>query len=305
MTAAQRARCSASASIKAQIADRGTARRPTRRSRSAAQALIDKLTDVEGEIYQHRNRSSQDPLNYPIRLNNKLAALQGIVESGDYRPTDQSYAVFKELSGRLDKELARLDALVKTDLARSTRRSRRRGSSAGQGRELSGCRIAAQQSRRIAAAHAARRPARRPARSSRPDDLVPVRRGVLRRLLEGRSDGLLPGETIKNLVHSTARQHGAGEIETLGARALRARSLVAASADHARARRDRRAALAAARGRRQGAGAGVHRRAPASGARRRHQQRHAGRRSSAGIEQLDADAQRRASRPPACRRQRR
>jgi hypothetical protein len=85
--------------------------------KAAGQALIDKLTDVEGEIYQHRLRSGQDPLNYPIRLNNKLAALQGTVESGDYRPTAQALAVFKELSGRLDKQLARLDAAVQTDLA--------------------------------------------------------------------------------------------------------------------------------------------------------------------------------------------
>ena len=85
--------------------------------KAAGQALIDTLTDVEGEIYQHRLRSNQDPLNYPIRLNNKLAALQGTVESGDYRPTDQSYVVFKELSGRLDKQLARLEALIKTDVA--------------------------------------------------------------------------------------------------------------------------------------------------------------------------------------------
>ena len=85
--------------------------------KTAGQSLIDKLTNVEGEIYQHRLRSGQDPLNFPIRLNNKLAALQGTVESGDYRPTDQSYTVFKELSGRLDKELARLEAIVKTDVA--------------------------------------------------------------------------------------------------------------------------------------------------------------------------------------------
>jgi hypothetical protein len=85
--------------------------------KAAATTLTEKLTSVEGEIYQYRNRSNQDPLNYPIRLNNKLAALQGIVESGDARPTDQSYAVFKELSERLDKELARLDALVNSDLA--------------------------------------------------------------------------------------------------------------------------------------------------------------------------------------------
>ncbi|MDQ3419628.1 MAG: glycosyl hydrolase [Acidobacteriota bacterium] len=90
--------------------------------KTAGQALIDKLTDVEGEIYQHRLRSGQDPLNYPIRLNNKLAALQGTVEGGDYRPTAQALAVFKELSGRLDKELARLEAVVKTDVAEFNRR---------------------------------------------------------------------------------------------------------------------------------------------------------------------------------------
>jgi photosystem II stability/assembly factor-like uncharacterized protein len=84
--------------------------------KSAGEAFIAKLTDIEGEIYQHRNQSSQDPLNYPIRLNNKLAALQGTVESGDARPTDQSYAVFKELSGRLDQQLARLEGMLKTEL---------------------------------------------------------------------------------------------------------------------------------------------------------------------------------------------
>jgi photosystem II stability/assembly factor-like uncharacterized protein len=102
--------------IKQQIAER-TSSGAGANLKAAGQTLADKLTEVEGEIYQHRLRSSQDPLNYPIRLNNKLAALQGTVESGDYRPTDQSVAVFNELSARLDKQLARLDALLKTDLA--------------------------------------------------------------------------------------------------------------------------------------------------------------------------------------------
>jgi hypothetical protein len=102
--------------IKAQIADR-TAKGSDSAISAAGQALTDKLTEVEGEIYQYRNRSNQDPLNYPIRLNNKLAALQGVVESGDYKPTDQSYEVFKDLSTRLDAQLARLDDLVKGDLA--------------------------------------------------------------------------------------------------------------------------------------------------------------------------------------------
>ncbi len=102
--------------LKDQIAERVTKTKDAG-IKAAADGLTAKLTDVEGEIYQYRNRSSQDPLNYPIRLNNKLAALQSAVEVGDTRPTAQSYAVFEELSERLDKQVARLDALTKSEVA--------------------------------------------------------------------------------------------------------------------------------------------------------------------------------------------
>jgi hypothetical protein len=105
--------------IKTQIADRMEKSKAASASEvaPAGQTLIEKLTDVEGEIYQYRNQSNQDPLNYPIKLNNKLASLQGVVESTDVQPTEQSYAVFRELSTRLDAQLARLEALIKADLA--------------------------------------------------------------------------------------------------------------------------------------------------------------------------------------------
>jgi hypothetical protein len=108
--------------LKTQVSDRVAALRAKEKGRNAPLAVLDgerligKLTTVEGEIYQYRNQSSQDPLNYPIKLNNKLAALQGVVEGGDGKPTEQSYAVFKDLSGRLDVQLAKLDTIVKTDL---------------------------------------------------------------------------------------------------------------------------------------------------------------------------------------------
>ncbi len=102
--------------LKEQISDR-LGKTSDASLKASAQTLADALTSIEGEIYQYRNRSSQDPLNYPIRLNNKLAALQGVVEMGDAKPTDQSYAIFKDLSARLDREIARLDAAVKTDVA--------------------------------------------------------------------------------------------------------------------------------------------------------------------------------------------
>ena len=81
-----------------------------------ADSLTARLSAIESEIYQVRNRSNQDPLNYPIRLNNKLAALTGVVASADARPTDQSLRVFDELSAALEVQLGRLKAVVETDV---------------------------------------------------------------------------------------------------------------------------------------------------------------------------------------------
>ncbi len=83
---------------------------------AASEALAAKLTAIEGEIYQYRNQSSQDPLNYPIKLNNKLAALMGVIDSADGRPTAQSFEAFTDLSARLGVELAKLAEVEKTDV---------------------------------------------------------------------------------------------------------------------------------------------------------------------------------------------
>ncbi len=76
------------------------------------------LDAVEGEIYQVRNRSGQDPLNFPIKLNNKLAALLGHVSGAENRPTEQSYAVFEKLSGELDVQLEQLSIVLRQDIGR-------------------------------------------------------------------------------------------------------------------------------------------------------------------------------------------
>ncbi len=85
---------------------------------SAGESLRKKLTDVEEALYQTRNRSGQDPLNFPIKLNNKIAHLLGVIESdADARPTDQSYASFKEMSGELAALLSKLNNTLGADLA--------------------------------------------------------------------------------------------------------------------------------------------------------------------------------------------
>ncbi|MBS0012293.1 MAG: hypothetical protein KFF49_12840, partial [Bacteroidales bacterium] len=70
------------------------------------------LTAIEESLYQTKNRSNQDPLNYPIKLGNKLAALNGVVATGDWKPTEQSYDVRDELVGAIDVQLARLKVII-------------------------------------------------------------------------------------------------------------------------------------------------------------------------------------------------
>ena len=81
-----------------------------------AEVVEENLNVVEAEIYQVRNQSNQDPLNYPIKLNNKLAALLGVVESSESRPTDQSYEVFEHLSALLDEQISQMEIVIRRDL---------------------------------------------------------------------------------------------------------------------------------------------------------------------------------------------
>jgi photosystem II stability/assembly factor-like uncharacterized protein len=82
----------------------------------AGTALNKKLTAIEETLYQTKNQSNQDPLNYPIRLNNKLAALGGVVGSADAAPPAQTFAVYDELVAAIDAELAKLGQTIRTDV---------------------------------------------------------------------------------------------------------------------------------------------------------------------------------------------
>jgi hypothetical protein len=55
-------------------------------------------------------------LNFPVRLNNKLAALAGVVSRSETPPTDQSFAVYSELAAQIDEQLSEAAQIMKTDL---------------------------------------------------------------------------------------------------------------------------------------------------------------------------------------------
>lgn len=77
-----------------------------------AKTILDDMKKIEEALYQTKNRSGQDPLNFPIRLNNKLAGLAGEASGSDYRPTEQVRAVYKDISGKIDEQLAALDKII-------------------------------------------------------------------------------------------------------------------------------------------------------------------------------------------------
>ena len=83
---------------------------------SSATDVTHKLTAVEENLYQVRNRSGQDPLNFPIKLNNRIGALGRSVMTGDARPTVASYTVYRELSAELDAQLRQLEHVIGTDV---------------------------------------------------------------------------------------------------------------------------------------------------------------------------------------------
>ncbi|MDV7137477.1 glycosyl hydrolase [Maribacter sp. TH_r10] len=81
-----------------------------------AKKMKESLGTVEKALYQTKNRSGQDPLNFPIRLNNKLGHLNSLVAIDDFPPTDQDIAVKNELTAQINEQLKAFDAVVDKEL---------------------------------------------------------------------------------------------------------------------------------------------------------------------------------------------
>ncbi len=86
--------------------------------KTAADEINEKMTKVEEALYQTKNRSSQDPLNFPVRLNNKLAHLNSLIQGGDYPPTEQMKKVRKDITEKIDVQLEQLRDILANDIPR-------------------------------------------------------------------------------------------------------------------------------------------------------------------------------------------
>ena len=83
----------------------------------AGKALDKKMTEVEEALVQTKAKSDEDVLNFPVRLNNDLVSIAGVVGSADSAPTKQSYEAYDLVSKKVDEQLARWEGIVSTDVA--------------------------------------------------------------------------------------------------------------------------------------------------------------------------------------------
>ncbi|PKA82846.1 photosystem II stability/assembly factor-like uncharacterized protein [Ulvibacter sp. MAR_2010_11] len=81
-----------------------------------AKNLSEKFGDIEKALYQTKNKSGQDPLNFPIKLTNKLGHLNSLVGMDDFPPTQQDIEVKNELTQQINVELEKFDTLVSEEI---------------------------------------------------------------------------------------------------------------------------------------------------------------------------------------------
>jgi photosystem II stability/assembly factor-like uncharacterized protein len=112
--------------IKREVSDR-LAKSTDAPLKAAGERLAKNLSAIEEEIYQVRNQSGQDPLNFPIKINNRLASLLRVVTTGDGKPIANAEPIFKDLSAELKVQTDRLQQALATDLTAFNTESQRAG----------------------------------------------------------------------------------------------------------------------------------------------------------------------------------
>ena len=93
----------------------------------AVKKFESELSVHENNIHQTKNRSVQDPLNYGIKMNNRLAHLMVEQAGGDFAPTRQGEEVRQMLTKMVDEELARLRNTIDGNVEKINSMAREKG----------------------------------------------------------------------------------------------------------------------------------------------------------------------------------
>jgi hypothetical protein len=113
-------------SIKSQVADRLTQSKDAA-LKSTGDTLTTHLTGVEVDVYQVQNQAGEDPLNFPIKTNNRLASLLRVIQAGDGPPIGAIQPILTDLSAELKVETDRLQKILMVDVAAFNKEAARLG----------------------------------------------------------------------------------------------------------------------------------------------------------------------------------
>ena len=89
----------------------------TKEIKKMADSIQKQLTSIEEALYQTKSKSGQDVLNFPIRINDKLAGLYGVAASGQNAPSKQAREAYADLAGQADVQIDKLKKVLTTDVA--------------------------------------------------------------------------------------------------------------------------------------------------------------------------------------------
>jgi photosystem II stability/assembly factor-like uncharacterized protein len=112
--------------VKEQVKDR-LAKSADAALKSSGEKLSTDLSAVEEQIYQVKNQSNQDPLNFPIKINNRLASLLSAVNNGDGKPIGNAAPIFSDLSGELKVQTDKLQQILASELTAFNDAAKRAG----------------------------------------------------------------------------------------------------------------------------------------------------------------------------------
>jgi photosystem II stability/assembly factor-like uncharacterized protein len=112
--------------IKGLVNDRMSASSEAR-LKTAGEGLNTLISAVEEAVYQVRNQSGQDPLNFPIKINNRIATLNRSVNTGDGAPIGNAEPIFNDLSAELKVQTDALERIINTELPKLNAELRRLG----------------------------------------------------------------------------------------------------------------------------------------------------------------------------------
>jgi len=84
--------------------------------KQAADTITKQITTIEEALYQTKSKSGQDVLNFPIRLNDKIAGLYDVAASGYNPPSKQVIETYADLAAQADVQLAKLKKVMSEDV---------------------------------------------------------------------------------------------------------------------------------------------------------------------------------------------